>query len=173
MAYAQNFEQRVRDALGQAGGYQWETNWPADKRSRVDVAGLKHRIPDVLVEIELKKDNPVENVVKIWRWASKERRRKGILFIHAFSGHYKRSKVKQYERAVFIGERMAKDPQLRIEYKPLWIHSTTRRGQKILYMPRIRRGSATKQGGGAMYSAASNLAGTITRLLRSRPHRLS
>jgi hypothetical protein len=76
----------------------------------VDVAGLKGKSPRVLVEVELKKDNPVENVVKIWRWANGEKNRKHILFIHAFSALYHRPaakshppKTKQYERAVFVG----------------------------------------------------------------------
>ena len=103
------------------------TQWGADKRSKVDVVGLKNNVPAVLIEIELKKDNPVENVVKIWHWRTKKRNEGSILFVQAFSAHYLNpsdknstpSKAKQYGRAVFIGRQMAKDRLLRIRYKDL------------------------------------------------------
>jgi hypothetical protein len=68
LAYSLNFDQKLKRTLDTlAPEYRWLTNWPADGQSRVDVAGLKRNVPKVLVEVELKKDNPVENVVKIWR----------------------------------------------------------------------------------------------------------
>jgi hypothetical protein len=142
---------------------------------------MKDGVPRVLVEVELKKDNPVENVVKIWLWADRRKNKKPILFLHAFSAHYRigkstsRSrpsklkqplKVKQYERAVFIGERMRKAPRtLHIDYRALPIFTTTRAGKRIQYKPIIRRGSVVKEGGGAMYSAAECLAHDIAILL--------
>ncbi len=52
-------------------------NWLAGEgqKWKVDVAGIPKRCgrPLVLIEIELKKDNPVENVVNIWRWAMQEK----------------------------------------------------------------------------------------------------
>ncbi len=166
--------------------YKWVTAWFADARSKVDVAGLKGKIPCVLVEVELKKDNPVENVVKIWRWADHKRVAKRVLFLHAFSAHYRLavsisaaqptkvkqpSKIKQFERAVFVGHRMKQDHALKIDYKDLLIQTTTRAGKLIPYKPRMRRGAVTKEGGAAMHRAAETLANTIAKLLRSRSHR--
>jgi len=102
MAQALNFDKKLQQALKiRTRGYTWVPAWHADKRSIVDVAGfegedlkgddLKGKIPCVLVEVELKKDNPVENVVKIWHWADCDKRNKKvrrILFLHAFSAHY-------------------------------------------------------------------------------------
>lgn len=130
----------------------------------------------MLVEVELKKDNPVENVVKIWRWAHETKIREPILFVQAFSAHYLNDsgssslpkKVKQYERAVFIGSQMAQDRALRIRYRHLPIYTTTRTGRPKQFKPRMRRGVIVKAGGGAMLRAAENLGRTIGRLLRSR-----
>ena len=193
MAQALNFDEKLQQALcDRTNGYTWVPAWRADKRSIVDVAGfegegfdrdeLKGKIPSVLVEVELKKDNPVENVVKIWRWAdrNKNKKAKRITFLHAFSAHYHVEgssstnarlkdppKTKQYERAVFIGKQMKKDRTLHIDYKKLLIHTTTRAGKCIPYKPLMRRGSVVKEGGGAMYRAAELLAKDIATLLHA------
>jgi hypothetical protein len=180
MSFALNFNLKLKQYLkGLAPEYDWEPEWRADAPSRVDVAGLKANVPQVLVKVELKKDNPVENVVKIWRWATKERKTNRILFLHAFSAHYhsdapssrRPAKVKQYERAVFIGEQMTRDRNVPLKYKPLQIRSTTRGGQPIPFKPRMRRGSVTKEGGAAMHRAARHLALTIANLLHPKAHR--
>jgi len=180
MAFALNFNLKLKYYLDElAPEYVWSAEWRADSRSRVDLAGMKAKILHVLVEVELKKDNPVENVVKIWRWAVDEKKTKRILFLQAFSAHYhsdapisgRPSKVKQYERAVFIGEQMTKDRNVSLKYKPLQIQSTTRGGQPIPFKPRMRRGSVTKEGGAAMHRAAKQLALTIAKLLHSKVHR--
>jgi hypothetical protein len=152
------------------------TQWGADKRSKVDVVGLKNNVPAVLIEIELKKDNPVENVVKIWHWRTKKRNEGSILFVQAFSAHYLNpsdknstpSKAKQYRRAVFIGRQMAKDRLLRIRYKDLPIYGTTRNRKRKQFKPRMRRGIRVGEGGGAMLRAADELAKDIEILLRRR-----
>jgi len=175
MAFALNFDEKLCQRLNElAPKYHWEAGWSAKGEGwRVDIAGLTDKIPRVLVEVELKKDNPVENVVKIWRWASQEKKTKPILFLHAFSAHYHRelpatarpTKAKQYDRAVFIGDQMTKDETVRLDYKPLRICSTTREGKTIPFTPRMRRGSVIKEGGAAMHRAAEQLAADIARLL--------
>lgn len=174
MAYSLNFDETLRKTLAElAPEYTWEAGWVADERSRVDVAGLNGKIPRVLVEVELKKDNPVENVVKIWRWAARSKKRKTIVFFHAFSALYHRPaaksappKTKQYERAVFVGQRMRQERKtLGIEYRDLAIFTTTRKKQPIPFTPRMRRGSITKKCGSSMHRAAEELAKTIARLL--------
>ena len=93
MAYAPNFDKKLKQTLDKvAPKYNWMTAWHADRRSTVDVAGLKGKDPSVLVEVELKKDNPVENVVKIWLWAKDKKKTKRILFFQAFSAHYVNTK---------------------------------------------------------------------------------
>jgi hypothetical protein len=185
MAQALNFDKKLRQALkDRTHGYTWVRAWRADERSIVDVAGfegewledeLEGKTPCVLVEVELKKDNPAENVVRIWRWADRNKRdkkAKRILFLHAFSAHYRveRStsdkahatrkmppKTKQYDRAVFIGKQMKKDRTQHIDYKELPISTTTRAGKRMQFKPLMRRGSVIKEGGGAMDRAAKTL----------------
>ena len=107
----------------------------------------------MLVEVELKKDNPVENVVKIWRWAHKSKIRTPILLVQTFSAHYLQrfgfvfdaKKVKQYERAVFIGNRMAGEKSVCIRYRQLPIYTTTRKGRPRQFTPLIRRGIVVKR----------------------------
>jgi hypothetical protein len=195
MAMALNFDEKLQEALSRrAPEYTWVQPWRADKRSIVDVAGFKGRkldknkldgkIPSVLVEVELKKDNPVENVVKIWHWgAARDKKATRILFLHAFSALYRversrsRDKVvdgneppktKQYERAVFIGNQMKNDRTRRIDYKELPIFTTTRAGKRRQFRPLMRRGFVVKEGGGAMHRAADNLAKDIAKLLHAR-----
>jgi hypothetical protein len=132
----------------------------------------------VLVEVELKKDNPVENVVKIWRWAHENKIRMPILFVQAFSAHYLSDagsvshpkKVRQYDRALFIGDRMAKDRDLRIRYRQFPIYTTTRKGRPKQFKPLMRRGVIVKAGGGAMLRAAEALGRAVARLCSKKWH---
>src|ERR1700756_3195618 len=145
-----------------------KTGWSADgHRWKVGVAGLsKHGEPRVLIEVELKKDNPVENVVKIWRWARNEKKKPRILFLQAFSAHYVKStkrpnapKKKQYYRSIFIGERMMADRSsgLHIDYKTI----------EMKYAPRLgRNGVRIKEGAGRMRFAAHKLASKVVKLVR-------
>lgn len=178
MSFAGNFETKLRGTLAEiAPQYDWVSGWPADERSKVDVAGLRNGVPAVLVEVELKKDNPVENVVKIWRCASEKRITTPLLFVHAFSAHYvpgpgsPPTKTKQHERAVFVGTRMAQDSSHEIRYEQQPIYTTTRGGQRKLFKPLMRRGVTVKQGGGAMLRAAEQLAQDVAKLLESQPQR--
>jgi hypothetical protein len=96
MAFAPNFDKHLKKGLAaKAPDFEWVTGWSAEgQRWKVDVAGLsKNGIRQrILIEVELKKDNPVENVVKIWRWAKEEKKTERILFLQAFSAHYTKTK---------------------------------------------------------------------------------
>ena len=116
MTYSLNFDEKLAKALNrEAKDYKWDRGRPVNGKSTVDgtvdVAGspLKAQFPRVYVEVELKKDNPVENVVKVWRFAANKKNRDRILFVQAFSNHHQKTKSKQYNRAVFVGEQMQKD----------------------------------------------------------------
>jgi hypothetical protein len=157
MALAPNFDKHLREFLEhRVSQCEWKAPWSADGQQwKVDVAGLpKKSGPLVLVEVELKKDNPVENVVKIWRWAKDEKKTQRILFVQAFSAHYKTKKQKQFVRSKFIGERMEEDSSLRIKYKI--IH--------MKYKP--RKGNSSK-GAGRMLRAARLLAPRVAKLFSS------
>jgi hypothetical protein len=171
VAYSLGFDKNVERELNKIEKkYVWERGCKVDRRSRVDIAGFrkpraKHDPPRIIVEVELKKDNPVENVAKIWRWATKKKNRNRILFVQAFSAHYSDTKTKQHDRAVFIGEQMKNDRTVRIEYETRWISSTRRNGKPKRFKPRKQAGVKVRAGGTSMVRAAGRLAQSIKRLL--------
>ncbi len=70
-----------------------------------------------IIELELKREDPVNNVAKIFRYVEEdgnEFKDKNIIFIHAFSLHYKPDSSKRMN-AKFLGNKMAKQHD-RISY---------------------------------------------------------
>jgi hypothetical protein len=161
MAFAPNFDKSMKKVLEEkAPEYEWKSGWSAPgEHWKVDVAGFKKNGSRsvILVEVELKRDDPVGNVVKIWRWARDGKNTQRILFVHAFSKHYWQTKVRQRERAIFVGERMAEDPILHIVYK--W--------QRMKFRPKMVAGHRTKEGAGRMLLAAQLLGKKVARLVHS------
>jgi hypothetical protein len=161
MAFAANFDSNMRKVLDQiAPAYEWTKGWSTKgERWKVDVAG-RLREGDgqlVLIEVELKRDGPLGNVVKVWRWARNSNNATRILFVQAFSEHFWKTKRVHWERATFVGERMKEDSRLKIDYT--WIHMN--------FTPRILPGHHTKEGGGSMVHAARGLAKNIAKLVHS------
>ncbi len=66
--------------------------WPKKKGARL-----------VLVEVELRKDAPLTNVVKIWRWLADKEFKGRFVLIQAFSRYYKKGDTKR-KNAEFVGE---------------------------------------------------------------------
>lgn len=91
MTLSINFSTDMTEVLrDKATEYDWQVDWPADgERWLVDVAGI-HRSggPWILIEVELKRDDPVGNVVKIWQWAQQQKIKNHIVMFQAFSKHY-------------------------------------------------------------------------------------
>jgi hypothetical protein len=76
--------------------------------SEVDFAA---RLPDgryLIIEHERRREDPVNNVAKVWRhWAESRdgaHDAEGIFFVHIFSGYY--NKGTKYQNAKFIGEKL-------------------------------------------------------------------
>jgi len=172
MAFAPNFDRYLKRGLDDdLKGYAWKTGWSEKGQTwKVDVGGSPKKSGRrlILIEVELKKDNPVENVVKIWRWAREKEKNQRILFIQAFSSHYYKTKRKQYNRSIFIGERMKEDRFLHIDYENLPIFGKTTARKRIQFTPQMRRGSVVKEGGGAMHRAARTLAEDIAKRLHAK-----
>ena len=127
----------------------------ANGRDFVDVAGRfeSAKLPTILVEVELHREDPVSNVVKIWKWAS-DNKTGDVLFFHAFSNLYARNKAERKHRAVFLGRMMKRETD--IEYIPLTLKYSPRPGGVF--------------GAGRRTKAAKLLARRIMEhLLRSRP----
>ena len=135
--------------------YEWQVDWPADgERWLVDVGGIpRDNSPWILIEVELKRDDPVGNVVKILQWAKGKRVRNRIILFQAFSKHYWEKRERLRLRAEFIGQEMVNDKHVRIQYVSLPMKD---------YKP----GKGKTQGAGRRRIHAQKLAKTILRLIR-------
>jgi len=113
-----------------AGIKEWIKDWkPAGiSHGGVDVAGIRQigrrEIPVILVEAELRRDDPPANVLKIWKWAREGKMDENFVLLQAFSKAYDEQKKEQKDRAKFLAGRMVKDLKrskyrsIRIEYRP-------------------------------------------------------
>src|SRR5690242_2364105 len=86
------------------GGYVWETGGrPLGKgHESVDIVGRKKGGRLILVEVELRKDAPLTNVVKVWRWVAEGKFRTPFILVQAFSKYYKSGDTKR-SNAEFVG----------------------------------------------------------------------
>ncbi|HEU5452080.1 MAG TPA: hypothetical protein VFU76_08850, partial [Terriglobales bacterium] len=86
-----------------------------------------------------------------------------------FNPHVRHAKkMKQFERATFIGKQMNKDKALQVKYRWVPIIGTTRDGRPKIFTPRLRPGVTVKEGGQAMLRAAEGLAKTIASQLHAK-----
>jgi len=162
MAFAPKFDKDMKKQLETiAPQYEWKLGWSAEgHRWKVDLAGIpKHANRSiVLVEVELKRDDTVGNVVKIWNWLRcKESKRSPVLLVQAFSKHYWQTKVRQRERAIFVGHRMMEDRKVCVQYE--WV--------QMKYRPKMVPGHRTTEGAGRRALAAQVLGTTVASLIRA------
>jgi hypothetical protein len=106
-AFAQDFCRRMQAT--EKADYEWK---PGDRLNRkghesVDIVGrsLKKSRKLILVEVELRKDAPLTNIVKVWRWTANENFRSPFILIQAFSRYYKQGDTKR-SNAEFVGNQM-------------------------------------------------------------------
>ena len=109
---------KARKRFGKSLEWSCEHQLAKTGRDFVDVVGTigPSVHPSVLVEVELHREDPVSNVVKIWKWAKESKPGKIVLF-HAFSGLYNGPKAERKERAIFLGRMLKKE--VNVEYVPL------------------------------------------------------
>lgn len=152
-AFANDFCRRMKEKP--LADYVWSCSGKPIKKGHesIDVMAVsrtKSRKP-ILVEVELRKDAPLTNVVKVWRWISAEKYRAPFIFVQAFSKYYKEGDTKR-ANAEFIGGQMHRTTSN--TYLPI----------SFDYSPR-RHG---KQGAGRRRHHAYKLADQIRRLLRAK-----
>jgi len=75
------------------------------KSNRVDFSGRSPSIGEVRVELERRREDPVNNVAKAWRQAAENTSEPPFVLIQVFSGLY-RSKKAKFENARFVGQMM-------------------------------------------------------------------
>jgi hypothetical protein len=105
------------------GDYEWKPGGhPLGKgHESVDILGQSSRkgCKLVLVEVELRKDAPLTNVVKVWRWVVNEKFKTPFVLVQAFSKYYRQGDTKR-SNAEFVGERMqgaTKNAYLTLSFK--------------------------------------------------------
>jgi hypothetical protein len=109
---ATQFSVELTSALAErrAFGLKWHKNWGIeDTRETIDVVGLQKGIPRMFIEVELRRQNPSSNVIKIWK-AIEDGDLPGrkILLVQAFSKiFHNRGKARQKELADFVGRKMS------------------------------------------------------------------
>lgn len=137
---------------------EWRKDWKPEgiPHGGVDAVGIrkvgKAEIPIVLVEAELRRDDPPANILKIWMWARRKKIRRNPVLLQAFSKAYDKDKKEQKDRAIFLGERMKEDLK-ESAYRPI----------RLGYNPR----SGGKVGAGRRRHHAHNLAASVVRIGRS------
>jgi hypothetical protein len=144
----------ARTRFGKSLKWSCEHRLAKTGRDYIDVVGKfdSRNYPSILVEIELHREDPVSNVVKIWKWADDNSPGR-IVFFQAFSHLYSKAKAEKKQRAIFLGRMLKKE--VNINYVPL----------SLKYSPRAKG----RFGAGRRTVAARRLARRVmNHLLRSR-----
>jgi len=107
MSLADKFASILCKELNLTDRESWHCNGRiGNGREAVDVCGEMNG-KRVYIEIELRRDEPLTNVVKLWRAIEEDHHPKRVILVHAFSGHYPSSNTHRLN-AQFIGKRMEK-----------------------------------------------------------------
>lgn len=127
------------DDLKLRGLTRWQKNWPPPgNRDFVDAVGLNGTNPKLLVEVELRREDPASNVVKIWKSIHEGKLSNNIVLMQAFSRLYKLAKKPRKELATFLGMKM-KESFPRASYIPLDFDYLPTKGGKVGGGARQRR----------------------------------
>ena len=157
MTRADAFSEDMRRELGRRCGLEWECGKPEKgQRECVDVLGKKDGKARVLIEIELRRGAPFQNIVKVWQRIEAGTLGKNIVLVQAFSKFYGENSTRR-RMASFIGQKMVKEFP-RVKYISL----------PIAYSPEKRPvGNPVIRGGGRRKKHAIKLARTIVTKLRT------
>jgi hypothetical protein len=106
-AFSSEVEKWLSDRTRFGTNVHWEHDYRLSVGGRdfVDIVGVLagDDDPTILIEVELHREDPVSNAVKIMKWCADHRRKK-VVFFQAFSKLYKQEKLERKKRAVFLGE---------------------------------------------------------------------
>jgi hypothetical protein len=97
--------QAVCACIGEYFSTEFAPEMRLGKANQVDFSGKCLPVGNIRIELERRREDPVNNVVKAWRQASENPGEPPFTLVHVFSGFYlsKRSKM---ENARFVGEKM-------------------------------------------------------------------
>lgn len=97
----------VRTCVNEALAAGLESEWTAGPSNRVDFSGISPTHGRIRVELERRREDPVNNVAKAWRQAC-EKAEESFTLVHVFSGYYssRSSRRAKRDNAQFVGARM-------------------------------------------------------------------
>lgn len=95
----------IKTAVEQKYGVELQSEKPCGVANVVDFCGVIENDCQLLVELERRREDPVNNVVKQWRQAHESGYQSAFRLIQVFSGFYQR-KLSKRQNAEFIGDRM-------------------------------------------------------------------
>jgi len=120
------FSEAIKLSLEEWGSISLQSEKKLGKANQVDFIGIYLQDTEIRVEIERRREDPLNNVVKAWRQAKDESKNESFILLHIFSGFYK-SKKSKMQNAIFVGDRMsewAKSKNKRIQYIPILLDFT-------------------------------------------------
>jgi hypothetical protein len=97
-------------------------------REAVDLCGRLADKP-IYIEVELRRDEPLTNVVKLWRAIQEEGHSNEVILVHAFSGHYPAANTHRVN-AEFIGRQMQDSCGAR--YLPIYFPYQPHKGARVV-----------------------------------------
>jgi hypothetical protein len=110
----------VRDCIGEILSVELKSESTAGRSNRVDFASADGRIR---VELERRREDPVNNVAKAWRQAF-ENAEESFTLIQVFSGYYSKGQRRsKRDNAQFVGDKVngwARKLGRAIEYKAVF-----------------------------------------------------
>jgi hypothetical protein len=98
-----NFSDLIKETIEKWADTPLKSEKKIGKANQVDYSGYLFN-NELRIEIERRREDPVNNVVKAWRQAI-ENDEDNFILIHVFSGYYKTKQSKK-KNAIFIGEQM-------------------------------------------------------------------
>lgn len=99
------FTEAIEFAIEKHFNINLEAEQKRGKANQVDFIGFSSQIGEIRIELERRREDPLNNVVKAWRQAMDAPNEQPFTLIHIFSGFYV-SKKSKFENANFVGERM-------------------------------------------------------------------
>ena len=164
MSLPSKFNRDLRRRLdSRVNSYDWVPEYRVGRstKEKADVGGKTKRtgarsLPIVLVEAELHREDPVSNVLKIWRQALKNRYPSGVILIQGFSRIYRTKRFPTRRTRGECSQQFGRMMMQILAKKAFYIPV------RMNYYPR----SGAKEGNGARRDAAFRFGDRIAAHLR-------
>lgn len=96
----------IRKCISDYFAVRLEAEHRKGRANTVDFLGISPVHGEIRVELEKRRADPTNNVVKAWRQAHENPAERSFTMVHVFSGYYRGANSSKLENARFVGERM-------------------------------------------------------------------